>query len=152
MGDKMILAIDPGWNLVAWVAGDRVIQAAGKIPLDGSAENRLQCLSASLRSVINEYVVNSVIIERPTVYHNKNVNPESIVKLSLIAGTCAGCVYLPIYMPTAPTWKGSVPKKIHNNRVLAQLSEKERGIIGTNHNVIDSAGLWLWVRKTGTNY
>lgn len=45
----------------------------------------------------------------------------------------------------ASLWKGSVPKKIHNSRVLALLSDSERAILPSrDHNMIDAVGLGLW--------
>lgn len=45
----------------------------------------------------------------------------------------------------ASAWKGSVPKKIHNSRVLALLSASERAILSSkDHNMIDAVGLGLW--------
>ena len=42
-------------------------------------------------------------------------------------------------------WKGQVPKKIMNERVLSKLSAQERAIVKDNHNAIDAVGLGLHV-------
>ena len=148
----MILAIDPGWNLVSWAIGDRQLEKVGQEKLVADIEYRFTFLAARIKSIIAENNVSRVVVERPTSYYHKDVDSESIIKISLIAGVCAGCSYLPLFMPTAPDWKGSVKKKIHNNRVLANLSEMEirklapfvskKGIY--DHNIVDAIGIWLW--------
>lgn len=52
----------------------------------------------------------------------------------------------------APGWKGQTPWEIHNRRVLAALTPKEREQIeclelpdSKAHNVIDAVGMGLWV-------
>lgn len=46
------------------------------------------------------------------------------------------------------TWKGQVPKKIMNARVMAKLSEREahtiRHVGAKDHNIIDAIGIGLW--------
>lgn len=54
-----------------------------------------------------------------------------------------------VFEPTPVQWKGSVPKEIHNARVLARLSDAELRAIpklpkSKLHNVIDAIGLGLW--------
>lgn len=41
------------------------------------------------------------------------------------------------------SWKGQVPKNLHNQRVLARLSQSERRLVSDDHNVIDAVGLFL---------
>lgn len=145
----MILAIDPGWNLLSWAIGDQTLIKTGQTRLVGDPEDRFVSLAAYIRQLLVEYYIDHVVIEKPTTYHSKNVDPESVLKISLIAGVCAGCVRLPLTMPTAPEWKGTVPKKIHNNRVLSELTRKEKKCLGVrcDHNIIDAVGIWLWYEK-----
>lgn len=49
-------------------------------------------------------------------------------------------------------WKGSVPKEIHNARILAALTQEERALVPSaggkpDHNVVDAIGLSMWAWK-----
>jgi len=55
--------------------------------------------------------------------------------------------------PTAQQWKGSVPKRIHHDRIAKILSPAERAVVAwvavrvpssLLHNVWDAVGLGLW--------
>jgi hypothetical protein len=55
------------------------------------------------------------------------------------------------------TWKGNIPKAIHNERVLGALTAAERATLPKrprakdfDHNMIDAVGIALWqLRKDG---
>ena len=58
-----------------------------------------------------------------------------------------------LFWPTALEWKGSVPKRIHHDRIAAKLSPDERAVVAEAavrhaasllHNVWDAVGLGLW--------
>lgn len=58
-----------------------------------------------------------------------------------------------LHYPTALEWKGSVPKRIHHDRLAAKLTPAERAVVaevavrvpaGLLHNVWDAVGLGLW--------
>ena len=48
-----------------------------------------------------------------------------------------------VRMVAPGSWKGQVPKSIHNQRVLTRLSLVERTLVLDDHNVIDAIGLFL---------
>lgn len=67
-----------------------------------------------------------------------------------VAGTLRPAAFL---WPTALEWKGSVPKRIHHDRIAKILSPAERAVVAEAavrhaasllHNVWDAVGLGLW--------
>ncbi len=95
----------------------------------------------------------SVVIERPQVYPNTGVKQANdLITLAIQAGRYAeeyrqrGCH---IHMALPHAWKGTVPKIIHNKRVLAKLSGNEATKLPklpqyVLHNVVDAVGLGKW--------
>jgi hypothetical protein len=99
-----------------------------------------------------------VTIERPRYYprSTKRVDPNDLITLAITAGQL-GCRAVDVGAHVAwvfpQEWKGSVPKDIHNRRVLGQLRYGET-LIYTNatktipkskhNNVIDAIGIGLW--------
>lgn len=94
-----------------------------------------------------------VIIELPQQRPGKT-HVASIITLSVHVGQLKGDwesrgAKVDLVWPT--TWKGSVPKDIHNKRVLAALSEDELKLLPKrprakdyDHNCIDAVGIGLW--------
>lgn len=99
-----------------------------------------------------------IIIEKPWIYPlglGKG-DPNDLIDLAIFAGEIAGwyrarLAGVEIVFVAPRTWKGTVPKAIHNERVLAALTADERKILpkharakGFDHNMIDAVGLALW--------
>ena len=90
-----------------------------------------------------------VIVEKPVL---TLVGPGSTVSRANALITCWGrgcrCVESVPYKrleEVAPgTWKGQVPKAIHNQRVLAKLTPTELRLVSGDHNEIDAVGLLLY--------
>ena len=99
-----------------------------------------------------------LIVELPVIYPmgKGKGDPNDLIKLAELAGMIRGW-----YLTRAPgivtatvtprTWKGTVPKKIHNERVLGRLTSKERDILPKrpraqdfDHNMVDALGIGLW--------
>lgn len=96
-----------------------------------------------------------VVIEIPRVYpFGGKGDPNDLIDLAVLAGEYYGhyrrAGFETVLVPPR-TWKGSVPKPIHNERVLAQLTPAERDLLPRrprakdfDHNMIDAIGLGLW--------
>jgi len=97
-----------------------------------------------LRAMTREHIV----IEEPTIYPHSKANPASVMALQLKVGELkgrfemAGCS---VELVQPRTWKGQVPKQVHNRRTLAALTPDEFALAdGKRHDVIDAIGLGLW--------
>ena len=95
------------------------------------------------------------LIEAPRWYPRKaSVDVNDLLDLSVAVGELKRHFVergSSVQLVWPMTWKGSVPKKIHNRRVLAALTEEERGKLPKrprakdyDHNMVDAVGLGLW--------
>lgn len=96
------------------------------------------------------------VIELPVVYpkgYGKG-DPNDMIKLAVLVGDLRG-FYRRAGLETAlvapRTWKGTVPKRIHHERVLGALTPDERATLPRrprardfDHNMLDAVGLGLW--------
>lgn len=98
----------------------------------------------------NRGVYDRAIIERPQIYSQRtNKDPNDLIDVAMTAGMCAliatGCQYV---LPR--TWKGQVPKKIHQERIKSLLTPEEHIILGDRSNdtdILDAVGIGLWYLK-----
>lgn len=138
-----VLAVDPGVKgigLSIWIDQTLVCAAYQEV-------NTLHALSLGLRILGPDLIV----CEIPQVYVQRlqRGDPNDLVSLALVAGTVLSCA--PEAKAVKPaTWKGQVPKDIHNRRTLAALTPDERALVEAvkpawkRHNAIDAVGLGLW--------
>lgn len=103
----------------------------------------------------------AVVIELPQVYpHHSRGDLNQLIDLAVLVGDLQGFYRrngCDAILVTPVRWKGSVPKPIHNVRVLEALTDEERDLLpkrprgsGFDHNMIDAVGLGLWLlRKEG---
>jgi len=137
MGHRCIIAIDPGkrtgwavfWEAELWSAGYTDNKELPEIPL--------------LPAI--------VVIEVPRIYpFGGKGDANDLVDLAFLAGDYAGEMRVKypgvdVEQVYPRTWKGTVPKHIHNRRVLASLTSKELPKIqGCDHNMVDAIGIGLW--------
>ena len=97
-----------------------------------------------------------VVIEVPRIYpHGGKGDPNQLIDLAVLAGEISGWYRARygarVVFVTPRNWKGTVPKVIHNRRVLMALTPSETAILptrpragGYDHNMIDAVGLALW--------
>lgn len=96
-----------------------------------------------------------IVMEYPQVYRHgpgADVDPDDVLSLVLVIGhvwgVCHGMDGNDVSLVRPADWKGQVPKKIMNARVLGTLTDSERALVarnvGTNHNAIDAVGIGLW--------
>lgn len=103
-------------------------------------------------------IPNVVIVERPVVYPRDGIKKaKDLISVAIVGGAAAlafGCeVWTETEFIEPRTWKGSVPKEIHNARVMNMLDSNEIEIIDKRlatappklvHNVIDAVGIGLY--------
>lgn len=95
-----------------------------------------------------------IVVELPCWRKHSPADPNDLITLARKVGRIeerASECFIPIELVTPSTWKGSVPKRIHNKRVLDALSAKECEVVdavkcapSVKHNMIDAIGLGLW--------
>lgn len=96
-----------------------------------------------------------VVIEMPRWYpQEREIDVNDLLDLSRLVGRIEGFFAkegsrIEIVYPRS--WKGTVPKKIHNARVLAALTKEEIALLPRrprakdhDHNVLDAVGIGLW--------
>lgn len=92
------------------------------------------------------------IIEIPQIYPHSKGDPNDLIQVALASGMwkreCALSSYK-VRLVKPREWKGSVPKLIHNKRIMAKLTDAETKLLekipkSLRHNVVDAVGLALW--------
>jgi hypothetical protein len=141
----VLVAIDPG-GTTGWAAFHSCVLIAA-----GFTENPYEVIDLLPRAARDP---DCVVIELPQHRSRKSKNFADIITLAVLVGELKNmwrdrCHAVEPVWPT--TWKGSVPKDIHNDRVLEKLSPKERDVLQKsprakkfNHNMIDAVGIGLW--------
>lgn len=96
---------------------------------------------------------NILLIELPQIYPGaRDEDPNDLIQVARAVGQWEqafgyGAELVHVY---PRQWKGQVPKKIHVARTLAKLTDAERALLpalpaSKLHNVVDAAGLGLWL-------
>lgn len=110
----------------------------------------------SMAQLIRTYSPTFGVIEKPMVYplgtRGAGDDPNDLIEVALTVGAVMSVAESTI-TAYPRDWKGTVPKEIHNKRVLAALTDKDKALIervpsGLRHNVIDAIGLGLWTLST----
>ena len=133
----MLLAIDPGKD-TGWA---RFIHG------------RLEACGLGVPPIVKAA---AVIIECPEYRAHDRVNPNDLIALAVRVGreverAARAGITAELVRPTV--WKGSVPKNIHQPRIVHALTREEHVILddvlglhakSKGHNVIDACGIGLW--------
>lgn len=139
----MILAIDPGTHTGWALFKDSLLVACG-----------LGDPRTSTAHVMRD--ITDVIIEHPVIYSGgRTRNPNDVLKVAVNAGEWAGTYRQKalVRYVTPQAWKGSVPKDVHQPRILAKLAPKEAEVLeaslrrvakSKHNNVVDAVGLGLF--------
>lgn len=144
MGGRLLVTIDPGVHVAGVAFWRDAVLISARLLRDPYLE---ALLGAMLSFPVPDNL--EVLVELPRVYARGKVNPNDLVDLSFCAGQLAGILHAPIRTVTPAQWKGQVPKKVMNSRVLARLSEEEQGRIikpkqaSLLHNVLDAIGIGM---------
>jgi Holliday junction resolvasome RuvABC endonuclease subunit len=157
----LIIGIDPGINYTGVAAvhdGKKcaitLIERKYKDLADNAFE---QC--ATLGKWLNSIPkTDAIVVEAPRIYPGSKSRDNDQMDLSYMAGALSIAAVTfslceNVFAPYPRQWKGTVSKKVHNARVLAQLPELEDMLRpwprGKHEHMIDAAGLALWAIKNG---
>jgi len=149
----MILSFDPG-VCTGWAAVEYdVLIACGVIEWRGFEFTPYLGFVARLWRHL-------LVIEKPQVYTTRlqKGSQEDIVDTAVRAGMIASWARnmtigsTRTLFPSPADWKGQTPKKIHNQRVLGDLTPGERSLIPKLperklHNCVDAIGLAKWAAR-----
>jgi hypothetical protein len=146
MTQLITLYADPGETTGAALANGPVLIWAGILSL---SEHWIPVLRFPFTQQTDR-----LVIEIPNAHESKGAkrskrDPQAIITLAITCGQWIRHVSAKDTIRKFPsTWKGQVPKPIHNERVLACLDERERLLIpnlpaSKKHNVVDAVGLFL---------
>jgi hypothetical protein len=151
--DGALLALDPGFRKKRRNLGCALFEAeelsfAGvvgeihHVPWIGYAPQHLRSRSRA-------------VIEMPRWYPREHeIDINDILDLACLVGRLQGRLEekgVDVELVYPRTWKGTVPKDIHNKRVLAALSKEELAKLPKrprakdyDHNMLDAVGIGLW--------
>lgn len=147
-----VMAFDPGKLAVGWATADEqgVVRC-------GLVHDKTQTgLLRKLRDMNLDGATQGipVVIEVPQIYREKHWrgDPNDLIDETIVVGALVLSTLDAEQRLVRPhTWKGNVPKKIHNRRVRERLSMAEAAVLETcgvapslAHNVLDAIGMCLW--------
>ena len=165
------LGIDPdtkatGMAVVSIGAVPKVLYVAtAPVKTTLSVEERIRIMNAIVSMELGSFpygiAVERIAVEGQEKYPRDRVRPNDLIHLAQVSGMAAAHAQLAyplasLWIPTPRTWKGQVPKNVHQKRILGQLglTEKLEGVEGAQGmtktqrgHVIDAIGLALWVAK-----
>ena len=145
-----LISIDPGNNTGWAVFADRVLTLAG---VDKKA-SLFRPVTPRIPGGVVLAFETSVLVEIPRWYPHDQVDTNDLIDLAVLVGEVkrfyeSQSCKVELVFPR--TWKGSVPKPIHNKRVLAALTPGELALLPRrprakdhDHNCVDAVGLGLW--------
>lgn len=156
---RSVIGIDPG-NTTGWaIFFDGLLVGAGTLKKDAilpsTADDPVEITFGGIAPA-------AAVIELPRVYpHGGKGDPNDLIDLAVLAGDLAGFYRragFHVELVPPRTWKGTVPKAVHNVRVIEALSAGEIETMprrprakNFDHNMIDAVGLGLWfLRRTRT--
>ncbi len=145
-----VIAIDPG-ERTGWALFDN-----GTLVEAGTMSKAEILLNPPCPSGRKNYL-DVAVIELPVIYPlglGKG-DPNQLIDLAVFVGDLRGFyvrrLSLDVVLVRPRTWKGTVPKRIHNARVLEALTPDERALLPRrprardyDHNMLDAVGLGLW--------
>ena len=155
-----IMAIDPGVHQLAVAVGssvNRLEYLALWKPYEGCGfEEMLGYIIRYIPRIFRDWAITDIVIEYPQIYAGySGVRTADIRNLIAVAGACmaasGGSKIVKKIFVAPHEWKGSIPKKIHQRRMLQNWPESvvqeicrvSPGKI-LDHNLIDAVGILDW--------
>lgn len=150
------LTIDPGVYAIAWAIGyNGFLHDCGYYYTSKNLAESAKKAKHFIKDLLSNYTncEKKLYIEKPTIQRSRNINQQDVINLLFIANACA---VLPNTIMVKPaTWKGTVPKEIHQPRITGLLTHEETMIYThcrtgdkeLDHNIVDAIGIFLWSQK-----
>lgn len=162
---KILLALDPGTEQAGIaVFRNGKLDDVDVLRVQASQGNKEQRASFMARKVIlwaekaKATKSTKIVMEYPQIYRHgagADVDPDDVLALVLVVGHVWGACHamdgndVSLVRPAA--WKGQVPKRIMNARIVATLDVTERDLVErnvkSNHNALDAVGVGLWALR-----
>lgn len=116
------------------------------------------CITAGFVGFALDSRDNEAMIEVPRVYPKGHTpNPNDLIPVAVVAGMFGRVLAgkgARVRFVAPKTWKGSVPKEVHNRRVTKKLTDAELRVLdkcglpaSLRHNVVDAVGIGLWTLR-----
>jgi hypothetical protein len=155
----ILIAVDPGLvctGLAVFVDGElRTVRGACTDPTK-SLQERVLSIAEDVQDA--GCCAQRCVMEMPTIYPRAKGkgSGNDIVKLATVVGAVIAALPVSTMILVAPAaWKGQVPKRIHQPRILAKLRENESRIVravsreygAKTHNIIDAIGIGLYALR-----
>lgn len=145
-----LISIDPG-NNTGWAV------FAGSVLVFAGVEKKSDLFRATSPTIPGGIILAQetlVLVEIPRWYPHDQKDTNDLLDLCVLVGEVkrfyeSQSCKVELVFPR--TWKGTVPKPIHNKRVLAALTPEEVAVLPKrprakdhDHNLLDAIGLGLW--------
>lgn len=100
-----------------------IVKALSSVTSGGAL---LKPFHAAIHAAVEGHRILRVVVEGQQIYQGVRQRPDDILRLAQVAGAAAGVAThlagaTQLLMPRPQEWKGSVPKPIHQARVLERL-------------------------------
>jgi hypothetical protein len=151
-----LVAIDPSTSATGGVGiaffKNSILETATLVKPNGSSktlQKRVIDIVKKAKQELELVFINTLVLEYPRIYtQTTDADPDDMLALAFVCGALMeGLPAKDVKLVRPSEWKGQVPKKIHNARVVSKLADHEQHWIKTarnNHNVIDAIGIGLW--------
>lgn len=148
-----LVAIDPGTKLSGFASFEngRFVTAGVVRWGHGDRVQRARAMGRALYACVG--VADAVVCEHMQHYKNdRKSQPNDLIAVELAGGILIQSVAHPsaqVLHPSARTWKGTVPKPIHNERIKAKFPEAVDLLnatvpTGQHNHIWDAIGLGAW--------
>lgn len=122
----IVLGIDPDLHstaLAGWDMKKRVVTFVGVIRVSEKLKGREAAVAMCQELAKYPLDDDVVVIEGQEIRYTarKGADPQDIVNLAVVAGGAASQAKGRVLMPSPSQWKGSIPKAVHQARVLGKL-------------------------------
>lgn len=154
---KYTFSVDPGVRYAAVAAWcDRRLIATRRIVTPRFIQRGYLGLATAVFAAELD-VTPDLVIETPRSYTGKSVKEKDLRGLRQTVDEVVEAMRLlggEVHRVYPSDWKGTVPKAVHQPRIIGALTPHELALLGTvnrpNHDIVDAVGLGLWhLGRTG---
>lgn len=148
----IVLGIDPGTRATGIAYVGSGCCSVRVVPGEAAPAVALQIVREATGDIGTRDPVSHVVIEVPIFrsFDRSLGTPNDLIKLALLAGTIAGAFRGDVDVELVPphTWKGAIPKDVHQARTRRRIEAQHRDWLATwdatDHNGRDAIALAMW--------